>query len=283
MDPVYPVYADANVVAGRTGPADSAGRYAGMVYLPCTAENGFQPALPERRADLIYLCYPNNPTGAVATRASLARWVAWARERGAVIFYDAAYEAYIVDDDVPHSIYEIPGAREVAIESRSFSKSAGFTGMRLAYTVVPKEATGRTAAGEPMSLNALWARRIAIKSNGPPYVIQKAAAAVYTPEGQKEVRALIEFYMSNARIIRDGLAAAGLEVYGGRNAPYVWFRTPPGVSSWDFFDRMLAAGVVGAPGSGFGPSGEGYFRLTAFGSREQTEEAVERIRTRLRA
>jgi LL-diaminopimelate aminotransferase len=254
-----------------------------MVYLPCTAENGFQPALPERRADLIYLCYPNNPTGAVATRASLARWVAWARERGAVIFYDAAYEAYIVDDDVPHSIYEIPGAREVAIESRSFSNSAGFTGMRLAYTVVPKEATGRTAAGEPMSLNALWARRIAIKSNGPPYVIQTAAAAVYTPEGQKEVRALIEFYMSNARIIRDGLAAAGLEVYGGRNAPYVWFRTPPGVSSWDFFDRMLAAGVVGAPGSGFGPSGEGYFRLTAFGSREQTEEAVERIRTRLGA
>ena len=283
MDPVYPVYADANVVAGRTGPADDAGRYAGMVYLPCTAENGFQPALPERRADLIYLCYPNNPTGAIATRASLARWVAWAREHGAVIFYDAAYEAYIADDDVPHSIYEIPGAREVAIESRSFSKSAGFTGMRLAYTAVPKEATGRTAAGEPMSLNALWARRIGIKSNGPPYVIQKAAAAVYTPEGDKEVRALIEFYMSNARIIRDGLAAAGLEVYGGRNAPYVWFRTPPGVSSWDFFDRMLAAGVVGAPGSGFGPSGEGYFRLTAFGSREQTEEAVERIRTRLRA
>jgi LL-diaminopimelate aminotransferase len=282
MDPVYPVYADTNVVAGRTGAADASGRYAGMVYLPCTAENGFQPALPERRADLIYLCYPNNPTGATATREALARWVRYAREHDAVIFYDAAYESYIVDDDVPHSIYEIDGAREVAIESRSFSKNAGFTGMRLAYTVVPKEACGRTRAGETIGLNALWARRIGMKSNGPPYVIQKAAAAVYTPEGHKEVRALIDFYMSNARTIHDGLAAAGLAVYGGRNAPYVWFRTPAGVSSWDFFDRMLAtAGVVGAPGSGFGPSGEGYFRLTAFGSREQTEEAVERVRTRL--
>lgn len=283
MDPVYPVYADTNVVAGRTGAADASGRYAGMVYLPCTAENGFQPALPDGRVDLIYLCYPNNPTGAVATRDALARWVDYARAHEAVIFYDAAYEAYIVDDDVPRSIYEIPGAREVAIESRSFSKSAGFTGMRLAYTVVPKEAQGRTAAGEMVSLNALWTRRIGMKSNGPPYVIQKAAAAVYTAEGHKEVRALVDFYMSNARIIRDGLAAAGLEVYGGRNAPYVWFRTPRGVSSWDFFDRMLAtAGVVGAPGSGFGPAGEGYFRLTAFGSREHTEEAVDRIRTRLR-
>jgi LL-diaminopimelate aminotransferase len=282
MDPVYPVYADTNVVAGRTGAADASGRYAGMVYLACTADNGFQPALPDRRVDLIYLCYPNNPTGATATREALTRWVQYARAHDAVIFYDAAYEAYIVDDDVPHSIYEIEGAREVAIESRSFSKSAGFTGMRLAYTVVPREATGRTAAGEAMSLNALWARRIGMKSNGPPYVIQKAAAAIYTPEGDKEVRALVDFYMGNARIIRDGLAAAGLAVYGGRNAPYVWFRTPPGVSSWDFFDRLLAtAGVVGAPGSGFGPSGEGYFRLTGFGSREQTEEAVDRLRTRL--
>jgi LL-diaminopimelate aminotransferase len=283
MDPVYPVYADTNVVAGRTGPADASGRYAGMVYLPCTAENGFQPALPDRRVDLIYLCYPNNPTGAVATREALTRWVRYAKEHEAVIFYDAAYESYIVDDDVPHSIYEIDGAREVAIESRSFSKNAGFTGMRLAYTVVPAAAKGRTDAGEAVSLNALWARRIGMKSNGAPYVIQKAAAAVYTPEGHKEVRALVDDYMANARIVRDGLAAAGLDVYGGHNAPYVWFRTPPGVSSWDFFDRMLAtAGVVGAPGSGFGPSGEGYFRLTAFGSREQTEEAVHRIRTRLR-
>jgi LL-diaminopimelate aminotransferase len=282
MDPVYPVYADTNVVAGRTGAADASGRYAGMVYLACTADNGFQPALPDRGVDLIYLCYPNNPTGAVATREALARWVRYARDHDAVIFYDAAYEAYIVDDGVPHSIYEIEGAREVAIESRSFSKNAGFTGMRLAYTVVPREATGRTAAGETVSLNALWARRIGMKSNGPPYVIQKAAAAIYTPEGAKEVRALVDFYMGNARIIRDGLGAAGLTVYGGRNAPYVWFRTPPGVSSWDFFDRLLAtAGVVGAPGSGFGPSGEGYFRLTGFGSREQTEEAVDRLRTRL--
>ena len=282
MDPVYPVYADTNVVAGRTGPADASGRYAGMVYLPCTAANAFQPALPDRHVDLIYLCYPNNPTGAVATREALARWVRYAREHEAVIFYDAAYEAYIVDADVPHSIYEIDGAREVALESRSFSKSAGFTGMRLAYTVVPNEARGRTAGGERVSLNALWARRIGMKSNGPPYVIQKAAAAVYTPEGDKEVRALVEFYLSNAQIIRDGLNAAGLAVYGGRNAPYVWFRTPSGASSWEFFDRLLAdAGVVGAPGAGFGPSGEGYFRLTAFGSREQTEEAVERLRTRL--
>ena len=282
MDPVYPVYADTNVVAGRSGRADASGRYAGMVYLPCTAENDFQPALPEGHVDLIYLCYPNNPTGAVATREALTRWVRYAREHQAVIFYDAAYEAYIVDTEVPHSIYEIDGAREVAIESRSFSKNAGFTGMRLAYTVVPKAAQGRTADGETMGLNALWARRIGMKSNGAPYIIQKAAAAIYTPEGDKEVRALVDFYLSNAQIIRDGLAAAGLTVYGGRNAPYVWFRTPAGVSSWDFFDRLLAtAGVVGAPGSGFGPSGEGYFRLTAFGSREQTEEAVHRLRTRL--
>ena len=282
MDPVYPVYADTNVVAGRAGRADASGRYAGMVYLPCTAENAFQPALPDGHVDLIYLCYPNNPTGAAATREALARWVRYAREHEAVIFYDAAYEAYIVDDDVPHSIYEIEGAREVALESRSFSKNAGFTGMRLAYTVVPKEAKGRTAAGEAVSLNALWARRIGMKSNGPPYVIQKAAAAIYTPEGDKEIRALVDFYLSNARTIREGLEAAGLAAYGGRNAPYVWFRTPAGVSSWDFFDRLLAtAGVVGAPGSGFGPSGEGYFRLTAFGSREQTEEAVDRLRTRL--
>ena len=282
MDPVYPVYADTNVVAGRAGRADASGRYAGMVYLPCTAENAFQPALPDGHVDLIYLCYPNNPTGATATREALARWVRYAREHEAVIFYDAAYEAYIVDDDVPHSIYEIEGAREVALESRSFSKNAGFTGMRLAYTVVPKEAKGRTAAGEAVSLNALWARRIGMKSNGPPYVIQKAAAAIYTPEGDKEIRELVDFYLSNARTIREGLEAAGLAAYGGRNAPYVWFRTPAGVSSWDFFDRLLAtAGVVGAPGSGFGPSGEGYFRLTAFGSREQTEEAVDRLRTRL--
>jgi LL-diaminopimelate aminotransferase len=284
MDPVYPVYADSNVMAGRSGPADASGRYADFVYLPCTAENDFQPALPGGHVDLIYLCYPNNPTGAVMRRDALRRWVDYAREHRAVILYDAAYEAYIRDGELPHSIYEIEGAREVAIESRSFSKNAGFTGMRLAYTVVPKEARGETASGKRLSLNELWLRRVSTKSNGPPYVIQKAAAAVYTPDGQKQVRALIEHYMENARIIREGLTAAGFTVYGGENAPYIWLRTPPGVSSWDFFDRLLAeAHVVGMPGSGFGPSGEGYFRLTAFGSRAETGEAVERIRTRLRA
>ena len=282
MDPVYPVYADSNVLAGRCGPADASGRYAGFVYLPCTAENAFQPALPDRHADLIYLCFPNNPTGAVATRGALERWVDYARAEDAVILYDAAYEAYIVDAGVPHSIYEVDGAREVAIECRSFSKNAGFTGMRLAYTVVPKELRGRGADGKTMSLNALWTRRTSMKSNGPPYIIQKAAAAVYTPEGQKQVRALIDFYMENARIIGAGLTAAGFTVYGGRNAPYIWVRAPHGVGSWDFFDRVLEqANVVGSPGAGFGPSGEGYFRLTAFGSREATEEAIERIKTRM--
>jgi LL-diaminopimelate aminotransferase len=273
------VYADSNVVAGRSGPADDSGRYAGFVYLPCTAENGFQPSLPERHVDLIYLCFPNNPTGAVATRDSLARWVEYARAHDATILFDAAYEAYIADADVPHSIYEIEGAREVAIESRSFSKTAGFTGMRLAYTVVPKEARGRLADGTPASLNALWQRRVGMKSNGPPYVIQKAAAAVYSPEGAKQVRALIEGYMSSARVIADGLTAAGLTVYGGRNAPYLWLRAPAGLGSWDFFDRLLnEAHVLGAPGAGFGPAGEGYFRLTAFGSRADAEEAVARVR-----
>lgn len=282
MDPAYPVYADSNVIAGRSGPADASGRYPGFVYLPCTADNDFQPALPAGHVDLIYLCYPNNPTGAVMTREALKRWIDYAHAHEAVILYDAAYEAYIRDPEVPHSIYEIDGAREVAIESRSFSKNAGFTGMRLAYTVVPREAQGRTSRGEKLSLNQLWLRRMSTKSNGPPYIIQKAAAAVYTPEGQKQVRALIEYYMENARVIRDGLAGAGLTVYGGRNAPYLWVRTPAGLSSWDFFDKLLAeAHVVGAPGSGFGPSGEGYFRLTAFGSHEETAEAIERIKRRL--
>jgi LL-diaminopimelate aminotransferase len=282
MDPVYPVYADTNVLAGRTGKADARGHYEGIVYLPCTAANEFQPALPERRVDIIYLCYPNNPTGAVATRAALARWVEYARAHDAVIIFDAAYEAYIVDADVPHSIYELDGAREVAIECRSFSKNAGFTGLRLAYTVVPKEARGRFADGNVGSLNALWHRRTASKFQGPPYLIQRAGAAVFSPEGQKEVRALIDYYMENARTISDGLRAAGYAVYGGRNAPYIWLGAPAGQTSWDFFDALLTrAHVVGVPGSGFGPSGEGYFRLTAFGSREQTAEAVERIRTRL--
>ena len=282
MDPVYPVYADANVLAGRSGAADARGHYAGIAYLPCTAANDFAPALPDRRVDVIYLCYPNNPTGAVATRAALARWVEYARANDAVIIFDAAYEAYIVDADVPHSIYEIDGAREVAIECRSFSKNAGFTGLRLAYTVVPKAARGRFADGSESSLNALWHRRTASKYQGPPYLIQKAGAAVFSPEGAKQVRALIEYYMENARLITEGLRAGGYAVYGGRNAPYIWLGAPAGRSSWDFFDTLLTrAHVVGVPGSGFGPSGEGYFRLTAFGSREQTQEAVERIRTRL--
>ncbi len=281
-DPVYPVYMDSNVMAGRTGPADERGRYAGVVYLPCTAENHFEPPLPDRPVDMVYLCFPNNPTGAVLTKPALERWVDWARQTGAVILYDAAYEAYIRDPAVPHSIYEVEGAREVAIEFRSFSKSAGFTGTRCAFTVVPKDVTGRTAGGERVALNGLWLRRQSTKFNSVPYIIQKGAAAVYTEEGQTQVRALVDHYMENARIIRSGLAATGLTVYGGENAPYIWLRTPPGLSSWDFFDKLLnEAHVVGTPGAGFGPAGEGYFRLTAFGSRAQTEEAIARIKTRL--
>jgi LL-diaminopimelate aminotransferase len=281
-DPVYPVYLDSNVMAGRAGAADATGRYERIVYLPCTADNGFQPPLPEQPVDMVYLCFPNNPTGAVLSRAALHRWVDWARRSGAVILYDAAYEAYIRDPRIPHSIYEVEGAREVAIEFRSFSKNAGFTGTRCAFTVVPKDVTARTAAGERVPLNALWFRRQSTKFNGVPYIIQKGAAAVYTDEGQREVRALIDGYMDNARIIREGLIRAGLTVYGGENAPYIWVKTPPGLTSWDFFDKLLAeAHVVGTPGSGFGPSGEGYFRLTAFGSRATTEEAVARVTGRL--
>jgi LL-diaminopimelate aminotransferase len=281
-DPVYPVYMDSNVMAGRAGVADAQGRYDRVVYLPCIAENGFQPPLPDRPVDMVYLCFPNNPTGAVLTKAQLKTWVDWARSTGAVLLYDAAYEAYIRDPEIPHSIYEVEGAREVAIEFRSFSKSAGFTGTRCAFTVVPKEVMGRTAAGERVPLNGLWVRRQSTKFNSVPYIIQKAAAAVYTDEGQKEIRGLVDFYMENARIIRSGLEAAGLTVYGGKNAPYIWIKMAPGQTSWDFFDKLLReAHVVGTPGSGFGPSGEGYFRLTAFGSRAQTEEAIARIKTRL--
>ena len=282
-DPVYPVYLDSNVMAGRAGDADAGGRYERIVYLPCVAENGFQPPFPDRPVDMMYLCFPNNPTGAVLDRPALKRWVDWARRTGAVLLYDAAYESYIQDPDIPHSIYEIEGAREVAVEFRSFSKTAGFTGTRCAFTVVPKEVQGRSASGEPVSLNALWLRRQSTKFNGVPYVIQKGAAAVYTPEGQKQVRATIDYYMENARIIREGLERAGLTVYGARNAPYIWIKTPPGLDSWGFFDKLLnEAHVVGTPGAGFGPSGEGYFRLTAFAGRAQTEEAVQRIKTRLK-
>jgi LL-diaminopimelate aminotransferase len=283
VDPVYPAYVDTNAMAGRAGTAGADGRYSRLLYLPATAENGFRPPLPNRPVDLLYLCYPNNPTGAVMTRDTLRTWVDYAHRHGAVILYDAAYEAYIRDPDVPHSVFEIEGARECAIEFRSFSKTAGFTGTRCAFTVVPKELQGRTASGHPSSLHALWFRRQSTKFNGVPYVVQRGAAASYTDEGRKEVRAAVDFYMENARIIRDGLRAAGFHVYGGENAPYIWVKTPPGLGSWDFFDRLLTeAHVVGTPGVGFGPSGEGYVRFTAFGHRDQTEEAVERIRTRLR-
>jgi LL-diaminopimelate aminotransferase len=283
VDPVYPAYVDTNAMAGRAGTIGADGRYSKLLYLPATAENNFRPPLPDRPVDLLYLCYPNNPTGATLPRDVLRTWVDWARRHHAVILYDAAYEAYIRDPDVPHSIFEIEGARECAIEFRSFSKTAGFTGTRCAFTVVPKELQGRTASGEPSSLHALWFRRQSTKFNGVPYVVQRGAAASYTDAGRKEVRTAVDFYMENARIIRDGLRAAGFQVYGGENAPYIWVKKPPGLDSWALFDRLLtAAHVVGTPGVGFGPSGEGYFRFTAFGRRDQTEEAVERIRTRLR-
>jgi len=282
-DPVYPVYVDSNVMAGRGGRAGATGRYDRLVYLPCIAENGFSPPLPDRRVDLIYLCYPNNPTGAVLGREELRAWVDYARRHEAVLLYDAAYEAYIREPEVPHSIFEIEGAREVAIEFKSFSKTAGFTGTRCAFTVVPKELMGRSAGGEPVSLHALWFRRQSTKFNGVPYVIQKAAAAVYTHDGRKQVREALDFYMENARIIREGLSAVGLAVYGGRNAPYIWARTPAGLGSWQFFDKLLdETHVVGTPGAGFGPSGEGYLRLTAFGQRAETVEAIDRIKTRLK-
>ena len=281
-DPVYPVYVDSNVMAGRGGVPDASGRYAGLVYLPCTAENDFQPALPDRPVDLIYLCYPNNPTGAVMTKAALKRWVDYARRQGAVLLYDAAYEAYIREPGIPHSIFEVEGAREVAVEFRSFSKTAGFTGTRCAFTVVPQELFGVAASGERVSLHALWLRRQSTKFNGVSYIVQKAAAAVYTEEGARQVRGQVDYYLDNARIIREGLEAIGLRVYGGKNAPYLWVKTPGRLDSWAFFDKLLQeAHVVGTPGAGFGPSGEGYLRLTAFGRRDETEEAVERIKTRL--
>jgi len=277
-DPVYPVYLDTNVMAGRSGPADDEGRYAGIVYMPATAENSFTPTPPNVPVDLIYLCSPNNPTGMAATREQLAMWVNYAKENGAVILFDAAYEGFISNPDIPHSIYEIEGAREVALEFRSFSKSAGFTGTRCAFTVVPKEVMGTTAAGEKVPLNGLWNRRHCTKFNGVSYPVQRAAAAVYTPQGREQTRKIVSFYMENAVQIREGLAASGFEVFGGVDAPYIWFRTPAEMSSWDFFDQLLQkTEVVGTPGSGFGPSGEGYFRLSAFNSRENVEEALRRI------
>lgn len=280
-DPVYPVYVDTNVMAGRSGEVDDDGRYDGIVYLPANQENGFCPRPPDQPVDMVYLCFPNNPTGSVADKTLLETWVAWARDCDAIILYDAAYEAYITDPDIPHSIYEISGAREVAIEFRSFSKVAGFTGTRCAYVVIPEELRGE-ADGESVTVGSLWNRRHSTKFNGVSYPVQRGAEAVYSEQGQGEVRERVAYYMDNARIIREGLGALGLSVFGGVNAPYVWAKTPEAMSSWDYFDHLLErAHVVGTPGSGFGACGEGYFRLSAFGKREQIEEAVERIRTRL--
>ena len=277
-DPVYPVYVDTNVMAGRTGGADEQGYYEGIQYLPATEENGFVPAPPEGRADLAYLCSPNNPTGSVMNREQLTAWVEWARANEAVILYDAAYDAFISDPEIPRSIYEIPGAKECAIEMRSFSKRAGFTGVRCAYTVVPKAAQGTTSAGEKVSLHALWSRRQATKYNEVPYIVQKGAAAIFSAEGRKQTGEQIAYYMENARIVREGLEAAGFTVFAGVHAPYIWLRTPEGLGSWEFFDVLLEkTNVVGTPGAGFGPSGEGYFRISAFNSRENVEEAVSRI------
>ena len=274
-DPVYPVYVDSNVMAGRTGEYDAAtGRWSNVIYMPCTAENNFAPAFPEETPDIIYLCFPNNPTGATLTKEELQKWVDYANQKKAVIIFDAAYEAYISEANVPHSIYECEGAKTCAIELRSFSKNAGFTGTRLAYTVVPKE-----LELEGVKLNALWARRHGTKFNGAPYIIQKAGEAVYSAEGKQQIAEMIGYYMNNARVIYDGLKAAGYTVSGGVNSPYIWLKTPKGMNSWEFFDYLLEqANVVGTPGSGFGPSGEGYFRLTAFGSYENTVEAIERIK-----
>jgi LL-diaminopimelate aminotransferase len=279
-DPVYPVYLDTNVMAGRTGELQSDGHFAGITYLLASAENGFAPALPEKPVDLIYLCSPNNPTGTALSREELAKWVAYAKETGAVILFDSAYSSYIRESGPPRSIYEIEGAREVAIEFKSFSKTAGFTGVRCAFTVVPKELKCRDRSGKQQSLNALWLRRQCTKFNGVSYIVQRGAEAVYSPEGMCEIGAQIDYYMENARIIREGLLEAGYTVFGGKNAPYLWWKLPDGLDSMNFADTLLErCRVVGTPGVGFGPGGEGYFRLTAFGDRNRTIEAVERIRS----
>jgi LL-diaminopimelate aminotransferase len=282
-DPVYPVYVDTNVMAGRSGELGEDGKWSKITYIPCTSENNFVPELPKNKVDLIYLCFPNNPTGTTLTNKELKKWVDYARENNSIILYDSAYEAFIQEEDIPHSIYEVEGAKQVAIEFRSFSKTAGFTGTRCAYTVVPKEVVAYTSEGEAHSLNKLWNRRQTTKFNGVSYIIQRGAEAVYSSEGQKQIKALIDYYMTNAEIIREGLVSLGLQVFGGINAPYIWLKTPNGIDSWTFFDKLLReANVVGTPGVGFGPSGQGYFRLTAFGSRESTEEAMERFKTRLK-
>jgi LL-diaminopimelate aminotransferase len=277
-DPVYPVYVDTNVMAGHTGDANDKGEYGGLVYLPVTAENDFTAQIPSQKVDLIYLCFPNNPTGAVATKAHLQAWVDYAKSHGSIIFFDAAYEAFITDPEIPHSIYEIPGARDCAIEFRSFSKNAGFTGTRCALSVVPKTLTAKAADGSDVELWKLWNRRQSTKFNGVSYIVQRGAEAVYSADGQAQTKALVAFYLENAKIIREQMTAAGLQVYGGVNAPYVWVKTPNEISSWDFFDKLLFnCNVVVTPGSGFGAAGEGYFRISAFNSRENVLEAMQRI------
>ena len=280
-DPVYPVYVDSNAMAGRTGDyIQEAGRWSNLVYLPCTAENGFIPALPDKRVDLIYLCYPNNPTGTTLTKEQLKVWVDYARENQSVILFDAAYEAYITQPNIPHSIYEIEGAKEVAIEFRSFSKTASFTGTRCAYSIVPKSLEAYTHSGEAIELNKMWNRRFTTKFNGVPYIVQKGAEAVFSEEGKTQTREVIAYYMENAGIIRRGMESIGLQVFGGINAPYVWLKIPEGYDSWQFFDKLLnEVQIVGTPGVGFGQSGKNYFRLTAFGRRENTIRAIERIKS----
>ena len=278
LDPVYPVYVDTNVMAGHTGPADENGRYENLLYMPVTAENNFEPELPDEPVDLIYLCYPNNPTGTVATREMLAKWVEYATKNNAIILYDAAYVAFIGDPEIPRSIYEIEGAKKVAIELRSFSKNAGFTGIRCAFTVVPRELMGTTSDGAQHPIHPLWNRRHCTKFNGVSYPVQRGAEAAYSEEGKAQIGDLVDFYMNNAKLLREGLSAMGFEVFGGENAPYVWLKTPSGTGSWEFFDHLLSkCHVVGTPGSGFGAAGEGYFRLSAFNSLENTEKALKRI------
>ncbi len=279
-DPVYPVYLDTNVMSGRSGDFNQKeGIYKNIIYLPVTAENDFKPELPKQKVDMIYLCFPNNPTGTVLDKQELKKWVDYAKENKSIILYDSAYEAFITQNDIPHSIYEVDGAKEVAIEFKSFSKTAGFTGLRCGYVVIPKEVKGYTKDGKEIEYNKLWNRRTCTKFNGVSYIVQRAAEAVYSEEGQKQIRENIDYYMENAKIIREGLEKAGITYYGGLNAPYVWLKVPEGKNSWEFFDTLLQdMNVVGTPGSGFGPHGEGYFRLTAFGTKENTIEAMERIK-----
>ena len=277
-DPVYPVYVDTNVMAGHTGEANDSGEYQGLTYLPMSADNDFTPDLPSEKVDLVYLCFPNNPTGATASKESLKKWVDYANANDSILLFDAAYEAYITDTSLPHSIYEIDGARDCAIEFRSFSKNAGFTGTRCAFTVVPKTLTAKASDGSNVELHKLWNRRQSTKFNGVSYPVQRGAEAVYSEAGQTQIKNLIAFYLENARIVREKLQEAGIAVYGGVNAPYVWVKTPNGLSSWDFFDKLLqTCHVVGTPGSGFGAAGEGYFRISAFNSRANIEEAMRRI------